>query len=188
MMMTRTVYSLFFALMTIFLQAQPVNSTQTSSNDAAARLAIHYPAGSEGALPLLIFNGEKFPNIPLDQIFFNAHAIKSVQVISEKNDSVKAFGKDGKNGVILITTHNPIIWMTSDKIAKKNISDITDKPERILFNVDGKKYGAGQKLYFANGVIEQITVQNDSSEVFMDKLYKKKILISTTLKNTSQSK
>lgn len=131
--------------------------------------------------PLLIINGTQFKNNTLQRHFFNINDVISVNVISTTNDSVQYFCKRGQNGVIILKTKTPIEWITSKNIARQKLSQFLLFHKKVLFQVDGRNFESSETLYFEKGSIKKITVEKDFIGYYIDKLYKRKITISTTI-------
>jgi hypothetical protein len=186
MTLRKTSIFVLFILSTMFAVGQDLTVPTTNKIDTSLRIRFKCPRTlTDEEEPLIIFNDKYFSFASLDRCFFNFEDVASVNVILPKNDSVKHFERQGKNGVIIIRTKTPIIWQTSNDIASRGVLNFLGVRKRTLFVVNDKTFDCDQVLYFAKGVIQKITVTNNVNELYNDKFYKRKIFITTKDKSGS---
>ena len=135
---------------------------------------------SKDSYPLVIINGKIFKNCLLQNIFFDLDTttISTLQVLNPKNDSIKRYGKPGKNGVIIITTKRPIEWISSKQILKQKSSVISCSRKKILIKVGQAYFDTGQKLYFQKSLIDNISVANNTTQYFINRQFNCVVTIS----------
>jgi TonB-dependent SusC/RagA subfamily outer membrane receptor len=105
--------------------------------------------------PLYIVDGKKVTKEELNKL--NTNDIESVNFIKDK-EALKPYGKDGENGVILVTTKKKA---TGNKIADEHKTN--ELPKDVLYIVDGKKVTIEEANKINPNDIEAINVLKDKS-------------------------
>ena len=93
-------------LFSTILLGQSINSNNLDvpKSDSVIKIKLHCPGSrNKDKRPLVIINGF---SCPYDNLFFDwdTSNISSIKVLTLQNDSLKLYGKKGRNGVIIITT------------------------------------------------------------------------------------
>lgn len=104
--------------------------------------------------------------------------ILTVQVLNPKNDSVKLYGKAGKNGVIIISTKKPIDWISSKQILKQKSNAILSSRKKTLIKVDQAFFNTDEEIYFQKNLIDNISVANNTTQYFIDRQFNCVVTIS----------
>ena len=93
----------------------------------------------------------------LQNLFFtiDTTTISSVQVLNPSNDSIKIYGKAGKNGVIIIATKRPIEWVSVKQILKQNSNAILSSHKLTLIKVDNAFFDTDEELYFQKNLVDK---------------------------------
>jgi len=170
-------------------QSLKIDTFKTSFVDTTSIIRWQCQAGSsmvsKDNYPLIIINGKTFKNCLMQNIFFNLDTttISSVQVLNSKNDTVKLYGKAGKNGVIIITTKKAIEWVSGKQILKQKSNTILSTHKKILIKVDKTFYNTNEELYFQKSLIENISVNNNTTQYYNDKQFDCVVTISMRKKN-----
>jgi hypothetical protein len=173
------VFSFLLSLLFVPGKGQKIDSAMGIPQETSGlKIRIVCAPSAITGYPLVIIDGRRFDGSYLQHLFFNINDIESLRVIGSKQDSIKYFGKAGKYGVIILQMKNPVKWISSKTIASQKLG-IFKSHREILFEVDGKEFEPGEKVYFAKGFIKNISVSNTSS-YSADKLYQKKIIVTTT--------
>ena len=121
----------------------------------------------------------------LQNIFFDldTNTISTIQVLNPKNDSVKLYGKAGKNGVIIITTKRPIEWVSAKQILKQKSNAILCPHKKTLIKVDKAFFDPDDELYFQKNLIDNISVANNTTQYYIDRQFNCVVTISLTKKS-----
>ena len=179
--------------MTIFLtstsigQSLKIDTFKTASVDTGSIIRWQCHAGpsvlSKDNYPLVIINGKTFKNCLLQNIFFDLDTIATIQVLNPKNDSVKLYGKSGKNGVIIITTKRPIEWVSAKQILKQKSNAILSSHKKTLIKVSNAFFDTDEELYFQKDLIDNISVTNNTTQYYIDRQFNCVVTISMTKKS-----
>jgi len=170
-------------------QSLKADTFKTSSVDTSSIISWQCQAGSsvlsKDTYPLIIINGKIFKNCLLQNIFFDLDTttISTIQVLNPKNDSVKLYGKAGKNGVIIITTKRPIEWVSAKQILKQNSKTILSSNKKALIKIDKAFLDTDQELYFQKNLIDNIYIANNTTQYYIDKQFNCIVTISVTKKS-----
>ena len=121
----------------------------------------------------------------LQNIFFDLDTttISTIQVLNPKNDSVKLYGKAGKNGVIIIATKRPIEWVSAKQILKQNSKAILSSHKKTLIKIDKAFFDTDQELYFQKNLIDNIYIANNTTQYYIDRQFNCIVTISVTKKS-----
>ena len=170
-------------------QSLKVDTFKTSSVDTSSIISWQCQAGSsvlsKDTYPLIIINGKTFKNCLLQNIFFDLDTttISTIQVLNPKNDSVKLYGKAGKNGVIIIATKRPIEWVSAKQILKQNSKAILSSHKKTLIKIDKAFFDTDQELYFQKNLIDNIYIANNTTQYYIDRQFNCIVTISVTKKS-----
>ena len=170
-------------------QSLKIDTFKTASVDTSSVIRWQCHAGpsvlSKDNYPLVIINGKTFKNCLLQNIFFDLDTttISTIQVLNPKNDSVKLYGKAGKNGVIIITTKRPIEWISAKQILKQKSNFIFSSHTKTLIKVGNAFFEVGEELYFQKNLIENISVANNTTQYFINRQFNSVVTISMTKKS-----
>ena len=170
-------------------QSLKIDTFKTSVVDTTSIIRWQCHAGpsvsSKDTYPLVIINGKKFKNCLLQNIFFDldTNTISTIQVLNPKNDSVKLYGKAGKNGVIIITTKRPIEWVSAKQILKQKSNAILCPHKKTLIKVDKAFFDPDDELYFQKNLIDNISVANNTTQYYIDRQFNCVVTISLTKKS-----
>ena len=134
--------------------------------------------------PLVIINGKSFKSCLLQNIFFDldTSTISTFQVLNPQNDSVKLYGKTGKNGVIIITTKRPIAWISAKQILKQQSNNILSPRRNTLIKVDNSFFDTEEELYFEKDLIDNISVASNKTQYYIGRQFNCIVSISMTKK------
>jgi len=183
---------LLILLLTILLtstskgQSPKVDTFKTSNVDTSSIISWQCHAGpsvlSKDTYPLIIINGRTFKNCLLQNIFFDLDttSLSTVQVLNPKNDSIKLYGKAGKNGVLIITTKNPIEWISAKQILKQKSNTILSSHKKTLIKVDKAFFDTVEKLYFQKNLIKNISVANNVTQYYFNRQFTCVVTITIT--------
>jgi hypothetical protein len=165
-----------------------VDTFKTTTGDTTSLIRWQCHAGpsvSNDIYPLLIINGKTFKNCLLQNIFFEVDTttIAAIEVLNPKNDSVKLYGSEGKNGVIIITTKKPIEWISAKQILKQKTKQIYSSHDKILIKVDNTFFDASEELYFQKNLIKSISVTNNTTQYYVNRQFNSVVTISMTKKS-----
>ena len=165
------------------------NSVLHAQHDASTTLFL------KQSFPLVIINGRTFKqhalwwNVFID---FDTTNVSTIQVLNPKNDSIKLYGKAGKNGVIIITTKRPIEWISMKQILKQKSSDLLCSHKKTLIKIDRGfndseelsilYFDSKENLYFEKGLID-ISIVNNKMKFYIDRTYD--CVITITVKKKS---
>ena len=140
---------------------------------------------SKDTYPLIIINGKTFKNCLLQNLFFDLDttSVSTVQVLNPKNDSVKLYGKAGKNGVIIIKTKKSIEWISAKQILKQQSNAILNSHKKTLIKVDKVFFDTDEKLYFQKDLVNNISVANNATQYYIDRQYNCVVTITMTKKS-----
>ena len=170
----------FFLFCFIPAKGQKIESGLVIANDTSStRVRIVCAPTEIKGYPLVIIDGKKFDGSYLQNLFFNVNDIESIRVIGPKQDSIKYFGKRAQYGIIILNMKHAVVWTTSKEIRRQKFPGFFRSDRKILFEVDGQEFAPNEKLYFADGFIKNIIVNNHTKGYYADKLYEKKIIIKT---------
>jgi len=170
-------------------QSLKADTFKTSSVDTSSIISWQCQAGSsvlsKDTYPLIIINGKIFKNCLLQNIFFDLDTttISTIQVLNPKNDSVKLYGKAGKNGVIIITTKRPIEWVSAKQILKQNSKTILSSNKKALIKIDKAFLDTDQELYFQKNLIDNIYIANNTTQYYIGRQFNCIVTISVTKKS-----
>jgi len=170
-------------------QSLKADTFKTSSVDTSSIISWQCQAGSsvlsKDTYPLIIINGKIFKNCLLQNIFFDLDTttISPIQVLNPKNDSVKLYGKAGKNGVIIIATKRPIEWVSAKQILKQNSKAILSSHKKTLIKIDKAFFDTDQELYFQKNLIDNFYIANNTTQYYIDKQFNCIVTISVTKKS-----
>lgn len=109
--------------------------------------------------------------------------ILTVQVLNPKNDSVKLYGKAGKNGVIIITTKKTVEWISAKQILKQKSIGILSSNKKTLIKVEKTFFDTDEEIYFQKDLIENISVANNTTHYYIDRQFNCVVTISLTRKS-----
>jgi hypothetical protein len=174
---------------TLVGQSLKIDTFKTSSVDTNSITRWQCHAGPSAlpnySCPLVIINGKIFENCLLQNLFFKVDTttISSIQVLNTSNDSIKLYGKAGKNGVIIITTKRPFEWVSAKQILKQKSNAILSFHKPTLIKVDNALFDTDEELFFQKDLINKISVINSTIEYYTDRQYNSVLKI--TLKKKS---
>ena len=181
--------------LTIFLnstsigQSIKVDTFKLSQSDTSSIIRWQCHAGpsvlSKDTYPLVIINGKTFKNCLLQNIFFDVDTttISTIQVLNPKNDSIKLYGKAGKNGVIIITTKRPIEWLSVKQILKQKSKAISSSHKKTLIKVDKAFFDTDEELYFQKNLIDNISIANNTTKYYINRQFNCVVTISLSKKS-----
>lgn len=130
--------------------------------------------------PLIIIGGRRFKKSDFSNIFFDLSNLSNINVINPKNDSIKLFGRAGRNGVIILNTKNKIDWISSNVIRRQYFKSLFFFHKKAVFQINGVLADPECKTYIQKDLIVSITVKH--AEVFYhDNEYH--TVVDVTLKN-----
>ena len=170
-------------------QSLKIDTFKTLSADTGSLIRWQCHAGatvlSKDNYPLVIINGKTFKNCMLQNIFFDLDTttIATIQVLNQKNDNIKLYGKPGKNGVIIITTKRPIQWVSAKQILKQQSNAILGSREKTLIKVDKTFFDTDEELYFQKNLIDNISVANNTTQYYLNRQFNSIVTIITTKKS-----
>lgn len=170
-------------------QSLKVDTFKTSQVDNGSIIRWQCHAGpnvlSKHNYPLVIINGKTFKDCLLQNIFFDLDttSISTVQVLNPMNDSIKLYGKEGRNGVIIITTKRPIEWISAKQILRQNSKTILSSYKKALIKVDKVFFDTDEALYFQKNLIDNVSVTNNTTEFYLDRQFNCVVTISLTKKS-----
>jgi len=170
-------------------QRLKVDSFKTSQVDTGSIIRWQCHEGtsvlSKDNYPLVIINGKQFKNCLLQNIFFDLDTttISTVQILNPENDSIKLYGKAGRNGVIIITTKKTIEWISVKQILRQNSKTILSSYKKALIKVDKAFFDADEELYFQKNLIDNVSVANNTTQFYLDRQFNCVVTISLTKKS-----
>ncbi len=140
---------------------------------------------SENTYPLIIINGKQFKKCLLENIFFDfdTSTILNIQVLNPQNDSIKLYGKAGINGVIIIKTKKTFEWISSKQILAQKSNDIFSTHDKILLKVGNVSFNPSEELFFQKNLIDSISVANNTTEYYINKLFNSVVKITMIKKS-----
>ena len=165
-------------------QSLKIDTFKTAPADTSSLVRWQCHAGptviSNDNYPLLIINGKTFKNSLLENIFFeiDTTTISTIQCLNPKNDSVKLYGKEGKNGVIIITTKRLIEWVSARQILKQKETNIYSSHDKTLLKVGNSFFDAYEELYFQKDLIKNISVTNNTTQYYNNRQFTSVVTIS----------
>jgi len=189
-MLSKMNFKLFILSVTIFSMSPSVGQslridtlkTKPIYEGSIVRWQCHAGSSiiSEKNSPLIIINGKKFENCLLQNIFFDLDTAEllSLRVISPQNDSIKIYGKSGRNGVIVIEMIKTIKWISAKQILAQKLSEIFGARGKTLIIVDNVFFDPLEQLYFQEDLIENINVENNTKEYFDNRQFDSVVKIS----------
>jgi len=118
----------------------------------------------------------------LQNIFFtiDTTTISAIDVLNPKNDSIKSFGRAGRNGVIIIRTKRPIKWISVKEILKQKAAMIFSSQEKILIKVNDTFFDTSEELYFQKELIKNISIINNATQYYREKTFDSIVTITLT--------
>ncbi len=179
----------FFLTSSLIGQGLKIDTFNTVTVDTNSLIRWQCHAGSsvlsKDNYPLIIINGKTFKNCLLQNIFFDfdSTTIATIDVLNPKNDSVKLYGKAGKNGVIIITTKRPIEWVSAKQILKQNSYAILSPHKKTLIKVDKTFFETDEELYFQKNLIDNISVSNNTTQYYIDRQFNCVVTVTVTKKS-----
>jgi len=174
---------------TLMCQNLKVDTFKASVVDTGSMVRWQCHAGpgilSSDDYPLLIINDRIFRNCLLQNIYFDLDSttISAVQVLNPKNDSVKLYGRAGKNGVIIIKTRKSIDWISARQILKQKANIIFSTRKKTLIKVGNVSFDANDQVYFQKDLIDNISVTNNTIQYFADKQFNSIVTITIAKKS-----
>jgi hypothetical protein len=150
-----------------------------SKNTDTAIFRFHCsPSIKKNEDPLILVNGKRTPNF-FKNYFFSINKIKSITVLSPKNDSIKLFGRKGRYGVINIKIKPSFNWQTSNELYKRQNDNESEGWKNTITIVNGVYYSPKQKVRFSDDVIEDIKLEKEIKIYFENKSYTNRLIIKT---------
>lgn len=149
----------------------PIQSVRTS--DSQIVWVCHAPRSNSNEGALIIVNNKRFKNTLLINFYnlVDIGMIKNIQVLSNQSDSAKMYGKEGKNGVIIITTRSNIEWVVATDILRKQPKLSTKATKAFLIQVNDSTVIAATDAYLPKQLIKTIEIQKDKLHFFNDKQF-----------------
>ncbi|MEO6405164.1 MAG: hypothetical protein ABIY51_02360 [Ferruginibacter sp.] len=170
-------------------QSLKIDTFKTTIADTGSLIRWQCHAGpsitSKDTYPLIIINGRKFKNSLLQNIFFDLDTttISALQVLNPKNDSVKLYGKAGRNGVIIITTKKSFEWISIREILKQKSNAISSPHDKTLIKIGNALFEPGEELFFQKNLIKNVSVKNNKSQYYINRQFNSVVTINMTKKS-----
>jgi len=114
--------------------------------------------------PLIIIGGRRFKEMTFSNIYFDLSNVYHISVINPKNDSIKLFGRAGRNGVIILATKNKIDWISSNAIGWRYFKSLFFLHKKAALQINGVVTDPESKTYIQKDLIISATIKK--SEVF----------------------
>jgi hypothetical protein len=130
--------------------------------------------------PLIIINEREFEYCDFSNLFFDNSKIATVNVISPKNDSIRIFGKAGRNGIIIITTRDIITWVSSKEIIRHNSKSLFPSYKKYILRINGKFADPREEIYIQKDLIKSVNLEKDALEFYLNEEYHRVIEIKLT--------
>ncbi len=134
--------------------------TKKSQEERKVRLS-NMPKDS---LPLMIIDGKPLPKNPAYLDNLDPNEIQSITVLKDAA-SVAQYGKEGKNGVILIITKNGKVPPNVEKAIKERSSKSENEKFEGIYIVDGKEMPLEQAKNLKGEDIARINVYKDKNAI-----------------------
>lgn len=149
----------------------PIQSAHTS--DSPIVWICRVPRSNNNESPLIIINNKRFKSASLTNFYnlVDTGMIINIQVLNKQNDSAKVYGKHGKNGVIIITTHANIEWVAATDILRKQLRITNKSIKEFLVQLNDSTVIATTDAYLPKQLIKTIEVQKDKLHFFNGKQF-----------------
>jgi len=116
--------------------------------------------------PLIIIGGRRFKGSDFTNLYFDISNIVGVRVISTKNDSIKLFGRAGRQGVIILDTKTNVEWITSNAIRRKYFKSLIFWHRKAAFQINGSIINPAPNVYIQKDLIKSTKVTNNGFDVY----------------------
>ena len=160
-------------LFSTILLGQSINSNNLDvpKSDSVIKIKLHCPGSiNKDKRPLVIINGF---SCPYDNLFFDwdTSNISSIKVLTLQNDSLKLYGKKGRNGVIIIITKNPIEWVSIKQLLKDKYTSILSKFKMTLIEVNNSHFEPEEEILIQKNMLTNISVINNTVDHYFDRKF-----------------
>ncbi len=141
----KLIITIFFALSIFFLKAQTLQKVPLQDgllpDTSSQKVTLHSGCPSRLNDPdmLWIIDGKKFKYADVPKLYFNLSNISGGRVIGYQNDSIKVYGKNAKDGVIIMTTKERIDWISLKNIVRKYAKDSSVSANKIAVKINGSQ-------------------------------------------------
>lgn len=174
----KLIVTVFFASFTLFLEGQTLQKLPLQgglAEDTSFR-KMHLHDGPTTMLKdphiLLIIDGKRFAYADVLKSYFNISNIAGARVIGYQNDSIKLYGKNAKDGVIIMTTKERIDWVSLKAIIRKYAKDSSVPAKKIAVKIGGSSVIDLRKIWFDRNVINAIHLSTDLVELYINNAHK----------------